>query len=347
IRVRPAVDVGALVFAVRAIVNTGMHRAKLVEKKNAAVHPDAFLLVKNRPARIQLDQQSNQQPERRQNSQGKDRDREIERSLNDSRRARERRAKQRDHGQRSDLIDLGLARQAIQQSRRDAKLNATAAPSLNHHVEQGFAGNVRIGDDHFVGPRFANCLRQRFQIADDRHAFERRRGSHNRPVLDNPNHAIAKFGARAHLLNEQRGFRTAAYDQSRNQIDPSAPHRDLAGTKQHARSANARQHQQKIQEENAARIRERSVLHAAAIHERRGHNQQRSNRRRFENAREIIHERKFAAHSIQIVVTIQQYPNGNDERQQHRVRSKLAAPAQRSGGAALYNRVVVTQIKRD
>src|SRR5581483_5736097 len=54
-----------------------------------------------------------------------------------------------------------------------------------------------------------------------------------------------------------------------------------------------------------------------------------------------------AAHSIQIVVTIQQYPNGNDERQQHRVRSKLAAPAQRSGGAALYNRVVVTQIKRD
>src|SRR5581483_11741840 len=74
---------------------------------------------------------------------------------------------------------------------------------------------------------------------------------------------------------------------------------------------------------------------------------QRYNRRRFENAREIIHERKFAAHSIQIVVTIQQYPNGNDERQQHRVRSKLAAPAQRSGGAALYNRVVVTQIKRD
>ena len=64
---RPAADVLALKFAMDRIVRTDAHAAKLVKEKNASVHADAFLLVKDRAARIQLDQQRDDKPDRRQN----------------------------------------------------------------------------------------------------------------------------------------------------------------------------------------------------------------------------------------------------------------------------------------
>src|SRR5437764_1176711 len=69
IRIGTSIDVGTLIFTVRCIVRANLHRSKLVEKKDAAVHADAFLLVENRAARIQLDQQSDQQPQRGQHRQ--------------------------------------------------------------------------------------------------------------------------------------------------------------------------------------------------------------------------------------------------------------------------------------
>src|SRR5207249_11266026 len=66
IRIGLALNVLSLKFAVLGIVDAGVHRAKLEEQKNAAIHSDTFLLIENRTTRIQLNQQSYQQPQRRQ-----------------------------------------------------------------------------------------------------------------------------------------------------------------------------------------------------------------------------------------------------------------------------------------
>ena len=74
IRISKSLDVPALKLSMRCVIRSRAHRAKFVEEKNAAVHADAFLFVENGPRRIQFDQQSDQQPERRQQDQGGCRD---------------------------------------------------------------------------------------------------------------------------------------------------------------------------------------------------------------------------------------------------------------------------------
>src|SRR2546425_1677439 len=160
IRIGLAFNVLSLKFAMLGIVDAGMHRAKFEEQKNAAIHAQSLLLIKNRSTRIQFNKQSNQQPERRQNQQRQRPYDQIGSAFDDASRARKRRAKQRNHGQRANLIDLGLARQTIQKGRRNAKFHAAPAPSLNHHIKQGFTRHARIGDDHLVRARFTNRFRQ-------------------------------------------------------------------------------------------------------------------------------------------------------------------------------------------
>src|SRR3989442_8314003 len=60
IRIGLASNVFSLKFAMLGIVDAGVHRTKLEEQKNAAIHSDALLLIKNGATRIQLNQQSNQ-----------------------------------------------------------------------------------------------------------------------------------------------------------------------------------------------------------------------------------------------------------------------------------------------
>src|SRR5207302_1036617 len=60
IRIWLAFNVLSLKFAMLRIIDAGVHRAKLEEQKNAAIHSHTLLLIKNRATRIQLNEQSNQ-----------------------------------------------------------------------------------------------------------------------------------------------------------------------------------------------------------------------------------------------------------------------------------------------
>src|SRR5215813_3811276 len=60
VRIGPAGDVGALIYTMIGVVRAYTHRTEFIEEKNSPVHPDAFLLIKDRPTRIELDQQSDQ-----------------------------------------------------------------------------------------------------------------------------------------------------------------------------------------------------------------------------------------------------------------------------------------------
>ena len=90
VRIGVPADVGALIFTVRRIIRPNLHRSKLVEKKNAAVHADALLFVKNRAARIELDQQRDQQPQRCEYRQRNGSNNQIRRAFDDARPARKR-----------------------------------------------------------------------------------------------------------------------------------------------------------------------------------------------------------------------------------------------------------------
>src|SRR5215813_1133814 len=60
VRIWPAGDESPLIFTMRGVVRAHPHRTEFIEEKNSPVHPDAFLLIKDRPTRIELDQQSDQ-----------------------------------------------------------------------------------------------------------------------------------------------------------------------------------------------------------------------------------------------------------------------------------------------
>src|SRR5205823_5338538 len=109
------------------------------EEEDAAVHPDALLRVEDWPARVELDERGDQQPQRREQDERGGGDRQIEGALQKVRARPQRLAEERDDGQRADLVDLGLARQRVEEARRDAELYAAPAPHPHHHVEEEVA----------------------------------------------------------------------------------------------------------------------------------------------------------------------------------------------------------------
>ena len=89
-----------------AVVGVSVHRTKLVEEKYPAVHADAFLFVKTGPRESSLISSAISSQSGESSASARRGDDQIGRAFDDARAARKRRAKQRDHRQRADLIDL-------------------------------------------------------------------------------------------------------------------------------------------------------------------------------------------------------------------------------------------------
>ena len=211
------------------------HRAKLVDEKNAAVHADAFLLIKTGPFESSLintaiSSQSGAETARSvamamtisDNAFGAAR--EIGKWL----------AKEPDHRQRANLIDFSFTRQTIEKTGRNAKLNAPPPAATHHHIEKRVAIDARVGDDHFVRARLANSIRQSRKIADHRARLRKSSGPRLRvaTAIDGANHAIAQRRTFAHFLDTKSRLRTASNHERGNQIDAARTEKCLRGAQQ-------------------------------------------------------------------------------------------------------------------
>src|SRR6185503_5324741 len=147
------------------------HSAELVDNKNSTVHTHALLCVKDRSLRVKLYQQRNQKPEGRKQRKCKCRDKNVRDALGSAREVGEWLAKQPDHWQGANLVDLGFTRQTIEQAGGNTKLDSTTPATTHHHVKQRVCVNLRVGDDYFVGARVADSFRQSRKIAHYGHAF--------------------------------------------------------------------------------------------------------------------------------------------------------------------------------
>src|SRR5690349_7072819 len=78
-----------LVITVNLRVGPSLHRSKLVEQEQPPIHAHAFLRIKHRPFRIQLDQQRYQQPQRQEQHDRERRNNQVESALQNARAIRE------------------------------------------------------------------------------------------------------------------------------------------------------------------------------------------------------------------------------------------------------------------
>src|SRR5436305_9427792 len=127
VRVGTAFDVAPLVLSVFAVVRARAHRSELEEEEYATVHPDALLPVEHGAARVQLDEERHQNPQRREEDERDRRDEDVRGALHYSRALSEGLAEERDDGEHADLVNLCLARQAVEEAGRDAELDSAPA----------------------------------------------------------------------------------------------------------------------------------------------------------------------------------------------------------------------------
>src|SRR6185436_16888439 len=134
-------------------------------------------------------QQRNQEPEGRKQCKCKCRDKNVRDALGAAREVGEWLAKQPDHWQGANLVDLSFTRQTIEEAGGNSKLDSTAPATTHHHVKQRVCVNLRVGDDYFVGAGLANGLRQPSKIAHNGYAFVF--PGWTRPAnVNSPDHAI-------------------------------------------------------------------------------------------------------------------------------------------------------------
>ena len=222
--------------------------------------------VEHGAARVQLDEERHQNPERRKQDERDRRDEDVRGALHYSRALSERLTEKRDDGEHADLVNLGLARQAVEEARRDAELDA-APPDSHHHVEQKIARHVRVCDDDFVRAGLAYGFGQGCEVCDDGHALElaRRRVVFARPSFHDADDAVAQLAPRPHLAHAQSRLAPAPHDERRYQIYLATPDRTLRAARRKTQKRVSAERDDEVEDEDAARVREGAELEAAPV----------------------------------------------------------------------------------
>ena len=146
-------DVGLL------LLRLGDHRPELVDPERRAVRPAAHLPEEHRPARLELDAERNGGEQRREEQQPERRGSEVERPLEDPRRAREPRRPEPDERDALERVHLGAAAEDLEVPRNDVDLHVEVADRADVR-EHRLVRVVREGDDHAIDPVLGDALAQ-------------------------------------------------------------------------------------------------------------------------------------------------------------------------------------------
>src|SRR5262249_53070124 len=247
----------------------------------------------------------------------------IDTAFEQSRCSRKRLFEQLHHRHRAKLFNIGFTRDAIEQVRHNAEIDARTASAFDHRIEQQLRVNVGIGNQHFANVVKTNEA-VHLVIAPQRRpsaqilAFWLRAIRRNKPDDAAPQFRIVSNFVDAHFSHAIR-----AHDENRNYIDMPAAIESLQTPQRNPITDECDDPQRIIIDEDQPEIRKVGVDVSGAVEKRQYCDQQGTDRDGLEDAYQIFGEGKLAADAVQAVIPESRNLNQWDEIKNTQVRAKL------------------------
>ena len=194
-------DVGA----VQAVVDVRAHRAELVGGELALVEPEPLLAEEHRAGRVAAHAERDHGEQRREQQQHQRRAGDVDRALDQPRRAAHARRRQADQRQALDGVHAHARADDLEQPRHQVELDVELAQRVDQ-LQRLLVRLVREGDHDALDVERPDDLRQRLGRAEQRHVLELRAAHLGLPV-DEADQVDAVLGMLQQLAGRRAGRR--------------------------------------------------------------------------------------------------------------------------------------------